>query len=91
MNKEELLLLHSRIVNNDRGAFEKLYDFYAASLWLLVMRRVKDARTADRVLEKAFLAIWKDAPHCNPRKESLVQWMIGKCRQLAEAEMEPVH
>lgn len=67
----------------DTKAFAYLYDNYAAALYGIIMRIVKDEGAAEEILQDAFLKIWDRFGEYNANKGRLFTWMLNLSRNLA--------
>jgi len=54
-------ILIERIVQQDAGALEALYDRYAQPIYNLIVRIVHDKATADDLLQETFWQVWRSA------------------------------
>ena len=54
-------ILIERIVQQDAGALEALYDRYAQPIYNLIVRMVRDKATADDLLQETFWQVWRSA------------------------------
>lgn len=72
-------LLHQR----DKRVIETLYDRYAANLYGVVLRIVKEESLAEDVIQEAFVKIWKYGDKYQPSKGTLFTWMLNIARNAA--------
>jgi RNA polymerase sigma-70 factor (ECF subfamily) len=75
--------LIAQLKNNERGAYEYLYDNYSSALYGVIHRIVTDDETANDVLQDAFVKIWKAIDDYDPSKGKLFTWMLNICRNQA--------
>lgn len=78
--EQELIL---SLKNNNRGAFEYLYDHYASALYGIILKIVKDDEKAADVMQDSFLKIWKNIGSYNVEKGSLFTWVLNVARNTA--------
>ena len=76
----ELVLL---LKNNNREAFEYLYDRYSPALFGIILKIVKDEEKAADVMQDSFLKIWKNMGNYNSEKGSLFTWILNVTRNTA--------
>jgi len=75
--------LISSLKNNNRDAFEYLYDHYAPALYGIILKIVKDEEKAADVMQDAFLKIWKNISGYNVEKGTLFTWILNVARNTA--------
>ena len=75
--------LISSLKNNNKEAFEYLYDHYAPALYGIIMKIVKDEEKAADVMQDAFLKIWKNIGGYNTEKGTLFTWILNVARNTA--------
>ena len=68
---------------NDKAAFEYLYDNYAAGLYGIIRRIVKDDDKADDVMQDSFIKIWKNISSYDASKGTLFTWLLNVARHTA--------
>ena len=78
---EETLI--AQLKNNERTAYEYLYDNYSSALYGVIHRIVTDDETANDVLQDAFVKIWKGINDYDATKGKLFTWMLNICRNQA--------
>jgi RNA polymerase sigma factor (sigma-70 family) len=67
----------------DNGAFNYLYDHYAAALHGVIKQVVGDTELAADVMQDAFVAIWKKIDTYDAAKGRLFTWMLNIARNAA--------
>ncbi|MES3016842.1 MAG: sigma factor [Bacteroidota bacterium] len=72
--------------STDSTAYSSLYDNYAPVLYGVIFRIVKDQATAERLLEKTILKIWKTRAAHDAKKLAFSTWMINIARNFATFE-----
>lgn len=75
--------LITRLQQNDREAYEYLYDHYSDALYGLLCRIAGDEETASDLLQDTFVKIWKSIGSYDPARGKLFTWMLNICRNLA--------
>lgn len=68
---------------NDRAAFEYLYDHYSGALFNVICKVLRDNEKAEDVMQDAFLKIWKSIKSYDPAKGRLFTWMLNIARNSA--------
>lgn len=77
--KELVTLLRA----NDKAAFEYLYDHYAAGLYGIICRILRDDDKADDVMQDSFIKIWKKIAYYDTDRGTLFTWMLNIARHTA--------
>jgi RNA polymerase sigma factor (sigma-70 family) len=77
--KELVILLKA----NDKAAFEYLYAHYAAGLYGIVRRIIKDDIKAEDVMQDSFIKIWKKMATYETDRGTLFTWMLNITRHTA--------
>jgi RNA polymerase sigma factor (sigma-70 family) len=67
----------------NRTAFEYLYQKYSSALLGIIMRTVENEDTANDLLQEVFVKIWKNIESFQPEKGRLYTWMLNIARNLA--------
>lgn len=70
---ETLMNLTAR---GDTDAFERLYDLYAAAVFGLARRVVRDPSQAEEVTQDVFCEIWTRASRFDPARGSARSWVL---------------
>lgn len=68
---------------NDRTAYEYLYDRYSGALFSVICKVLRDDEKAEDVMQDAFLKIWKSIKSYDPAKGRLFTWMLNIARNSA--------
>ncbi len=68
---------------NDRVAFEYLYEHYSGALFSVITKVLRDNEKAEDVMQDAFLKIWKNISSYDPDKGRLFTWMLNIARNSA--------
>jgi RNA polymerase sigma-70 factor, ECF subfamily len=72
-----------RIQEGDERALEQLYDRYATLLFPVVSRILGNAAEAEDALQEAWLQVWRRAPTYDPRRGTVVAWLLTLARSRA--------
>lgn len=73
MTDDELM---RRVQADDDRAFELLYDRYRVRAWRLAQEISQPPDTADKVVEDAFVAIWRERAGYRPGGETVQAWAM---------------
>jgi RNA polymerase sigma-70 factor, ECF subfamily len=65
-----------RVAKGDEPAFLSLYDRYSSRVYALTLRMLGDVMLAEEATQDTFLKLWSRARQFNPRKGSLVPWLL---------------
>jgi RNA polymerase sigma factor (sigma-70 family) len=76
-SEEELVAL---LKQNQRHAFEYLYDNYSAAIFGVINKITKNEEKAEDVMQDVFLKIWEKIGAYEPGKGSLFTWMMNIAR-----------
>jgi RNA polymerase sigma-70 factor (ECF subfamily) len=83
----DISALISRVANQDRAAFAKLYEETAPKLLGVVLRILKDRPWADDVIQETYLKIWQRAGLFDACKASPITWLVSIARNRAIDEL----
>jgi len=64
----------------DKSAFEYLYQKYSAALFGVLIKSVINEDTANDLLQEVFVKIWKNIGSYQPEKGRLYTWMLNIAR-----------
>lgn len=81
--KIEEVLLVKMLANRETKALEILYDNYAAVMYSVINRIIKNEAISEDVLQESFLKIWNNFGQYDPAKGRLFTWMVNICRNLS--------
>src|SRR5262245_39523600 len=80
---ESAVTLLTRIAQGDRQAFNAFYDRYAAMVFGLIRRVVRDAPVAEEVLQEVFWRIWQEAAQYDASRGTPEAWLVMRARTRA--------
>src|SRR5262249_17228721 len=83
----ELQQLLARIALGDRGAFRRLYDATAPSLFGVALRIVRQRDRAEEVLQDAFVNAWNRAAGYQAAMSQPMTWLTAIVRNRALDEL----
>ena len=86
MNTEDYQIedkLVASLQENQRSAYEYLYDHYSKALYGVIWRIVNNDEIASDVLQCAFIKIWKNIQNYDSSKGKLYTWMLNITRNEA--------
>jgi len=70
--EKEIVYLLSK---SDKRAISLLYEYYADSLYGVILKIVTDEHVAQDVLQESFVKIWKNAKKYDAKKAKLFTWL----------------
>jgi RNA polymerase sigma-70 factor (ECF subfamily) len=71
------------LLQNDVGAFEKLYDKYSRVVYSLVLRIVQQTGPAEEVVQDVFLQVWRNSAQYDENRGPFFPWLITLARNRA--------
>ena len=77
VNEEEMF---SCLQHDDQHVFAKIYDRYSPALHGLILKWVKDIKTAELLLCNAFVKAWQNRKLFNAEIERLFVWLCRLAR-----------
>jgi RNA polymerase sigma-70 factor, ECF subfamily len=75
--------LVARLLQRDVGAFEELYDRHSRIVYALVLRILRQASTAEEVVQDVFLQLWRNAAQYDRSRGPFVPWLLTLARNRA--------
>jgi len=81
--REDEAALMRRVRDGDERALEALHVRYSGPLYSLALQVTRSDRSAQDVVQEAFVAVWKDAGRFDPAKGSLSSWLFALARHKA--------
>lgn len=75
--------LLGRSSRGDEAAFAELYDLFAARIYGLVLRVVRDQAQSEEVTQEAFLQIWRNASRYDAKLGSATSWLLTMAHRRA--------
>ena len=75
--------LVERLQRRDAEALGELYDRYGRIVYSLILRVVRDAGTAEDLVQETFLRVWNRVRAFDPEKGSIGPWLLAVARNRA--------
>ncbi len=75
--------LARRLQARDPQAMSDLYDRYGRLAYSVIYRMVRDAGTAEDLVQETFLRVWKRAGSFDPQRGALGPWVLTVARNRA--------
>jgi RNA polymerase sigma-70 factor (ECF subfamily) len=75
-------LVHG-LLQRDVGAFEQLYDRHSGAVFGLVLRILRQAGTAEEVVQDVFLQLWRNAAQYDSTRGPFLPWLFTLARNRA--------
>lgn len=75
--------LARRVAAGDRAAFMVLYERFAARVYGLCLRMLREPGAAEEVSQDTFLKVWKRAGQFDPARGPLLTWLLVIARRTA--------
>jgi RNA polymerase sigma-70 factor (ECF subfamily) len=72
-----------RCAAGDRAAFRQVYDLQSPKLYAVALRITRRANLAADAVQEAFLQVWQNAGHFDPKRGKAEAWLIGLARYRA--------
>ena len=72
-----------KIVARDEAALAALYDRYAAMLYSVLNRILRDSHAAEEILQDTFFQLWRSAARFDASRGSLAGWLLVMARNRA--------
>jgi len=76
-----------RLHKRDRGALDELYAEYAPTVFGYLVNTLRDRGAAEDVHQQVFLEVWQRAPDYDPRRATLLTWIMTIARSRAIDEL----
>lgn len=83
--------LIARVTAGDEAALSALYDRYSGMIYALLLRILRDAQSAEEVLQDLFFYLWGNAQKFDPKRGSLAGWLIVSARNRAISRLRRLH
>jgi len=77
---EDLLRL---VASGQKEAFRVVWDRFAAAVYSLCLRRLRDPGAAEDATQEAFTAVWRRACTFDPRRGAAAGWLFAVARNAA--------
>lgn len=75
--------LIERLQRRDPQALGELYDRYGRVVYSLILRVVRDAATAEDLVQETFLRVWNRAQGCDAQRGAIGPWLLAVARNRA--------
>jgi RNA polymerase sigma-70 factor (ECF subfamily) len=75
--------LIQQVANQDRDAFNQLYDRFSTLVFTLAMRMLKVRSDAEDLLQEVFVQVWRQAENYSAERGSPEAWIINIARSRA--------
>ena len=72
-----------RLLQKDVSAFEQLYDRHSRAVYSLVLRILRQAGTAEEVVQDVFLQLWRNAGQYDASRGRFIPWLLTLARHRA--------
>ena len=72
-----------RLLQKDVSAFEQLYDRHSRAVYSLVLRILRQAGTAEEVVQDVFLQLWRNAGQYDASRGPFIPWLLTLARHRA--------
>jgi RNA polymerase sigma factor (sigma-70 family) len=79
----ELCALVARAARKDERALERLYDLTFGKAYALALRIVRNAESAEEVVEDTYWQAWREASRFDPSRGRALTWLLTICRSRA--------
>jgi RNA polymerase sigma-70 factor (ECF subfamily) len=75
--------LITKVVARDESALAALYDRYSGLVYSVLMRVLRDAETAEELMQDVFFQLWRNASRFDPARGSLPGFLLVAARNRA--------
>lgn len=85
MTEDPTSVVHliQQVANQDRDAFNQLYDRFSTLVFTLAMRMLKVRSDAEDLLQEVFVQVWRQAENYSAERGSPEAWIINIARSRA--------
>jgi RNA polymerase sigma factor (sigma-70 family) len=80
LHEDELI---ARLASGDRQALKEIYDLYAGAAYTQALMLLHDPQEAQDLVQEAFLAVWRHAGSFDPRRGTVMTWLLSIVRHRA--------
>lgn len=77
----------ARISGGDAAALEQLYDRYAATVYRMAVRIVKNQELAEDVVQEVFWRVWRRSGSFSRERGKVAQWLFGIAHNMCIDEL----
>lgn len=81
------LRLTNALLDSTSASFTLLYEAYSPALFGVLLRLVHDEARAEDLLQDAFIKIWSNRQHFDPKQGRLFTWLLTITRHIALDEL----
>lgn len=75
--------LMRRLLQRDVSAFEEIYDRHSRMVYALVYRILRQAGSAEEVVQEVFLQVWRHAGQFDMERGAFQPWLLAMARNRA--------
>lgn len=79
----ELRAVIARAARRDERALERLYDLTFGRVYAVALRILRNAETAEEVVEDTYWQAWREASRYDPARGRALTWLLTICRSRA--------
>lgn len=76
-------ILVQRLLQRDVRSFEQLYDRHSRAVYSLVLRILRQAASAEELVQEVFLQLWRNAAQYDSARGPFLPWLLTLARNRA--------